>query len=415
MSVYADTHQKITSFKDENVAQVVDGSTLLPNWNLYTHIVYGISNTIPYINLILAILMSLLLSIAAYFYIWIKIPSSRKEPNFLLLQTLFWTSIVVMLQINIAFLCFELLQIIMWCEGSTCVESGAISKIMMIGYIVIVNMIVFLVFFVKYLHGEFRHQQFLTPGIQPFLIGIPLLSNAAVIILIIFCICIKPCKQRCNWIKVGALHIYESLHTFVTFPKRMLAILFKVLQFSIMVLPFLTIFTSLTLMFYSLIPLTLQLIVYPFIVLGHCSLFLAHCILFYIAVFLVTFLWKRKRIQNNSVIFFLLLMLPSIALLTMSMIDIPYSIFYILLVSGSVSDNPVVLGAASLLPSLLLSSPLIYAMKKWIIPKFIDLEEQDRVKNNEGVEMEVMVETTENEGAKERGTDIESDLYTVNI
>ena len=298
-----------------------------------------------------------------------------------------------MLQINIVLFCYELLQIIIWCQASTCAESGAISKILMIGYIVIVNTIVFLVFLVKYLHGEFRPQQFLTPGIQPFLIGMPLLSNPSVIILIIFCIFIKPCKQRYDWIKFGAIHIYETLHSFKTFPKRLLVILFKVLKFSIMFLPFITIFTSLTLVFFSFIPLTLQLIVYPFRVLGLCSLFLAHCILFYIVVFLVTFLWKRTGIRNTSARVCILLMLPTLALLLIGMISIPYTILFIVFNSGGHSDNPVVLGAASILPPLLLSSPLIYTMKKWIIPKFIDLEKQDFVKRSEGVEMKVMEET----------------------
>ena len=394
--------ENITSFSSDDVGYVLDGLVFLPNWYLYSNILYPISVTIPYINLTLAILMSQLFSIAAYYYIWNELPSSLKERNFLLIKTLFWSSIVVMLQINILIFGYELLQIGIWCKHSTCAESGAISKLLMIAYIAISNMTLFLVFLVKYLQRNFNPQQFLKPGIQPFLIGIPLLSNVAVFILIIFRVFIKPCKQKYIWIKFGAIHCYETLHYFITCPQMVLVMLYKVLKFSLVFLPFGTINTSLTLFFFFLIPLSLQLIVYPFRVLGLCSFILAIFALFYIVVFLVTFLWKRTGIRNASARVCLLLMLPTVTLLLIGMVSIPYTIIYILVVSGSLSDNSVVVGAVSVLPPLILSSPLVYSMKNWIIPKFIDLEEQDYVETaNEGVEMEALGETVRHEKAKE--------------
>ena len=314
-----------------------------------------------------------------------------------------------MLQIDITFIMHELLQIKIWCEASTCTDSGARSKIFMIGFIVIVNTIVFLVFLVKYLRGKFHPQPLLLPGIQPFVIGIPLLNIAAVIVLIIFRILIRPYTQHYNWIKVRA----ETLHPFITCPKMVLIVLLKVIKCLVVFLPFTVIFTTLTLVLFSLIPLTLQLIVYPFRVLGLCSYYSAHFGLLYIVAFLVTFFWIRAGIQNTSVSVCLLLMVPTVAWFLIGMIYIPYSILYKLLVSGSFNDNSVVLGAVSILPSLLLSSPLIYSMKKWIIPKLIDLEEQDYVeKNYDGMEMKVMGETAQHEGAKENGiADIDSGLY----
>ena len=314
-----------------------------------------------------------------------------------------------MLQIDITFVTHELSHIKTWCEASTCAESGAMSKVFMIGFILIGNMVIFLVFLVKYLCGNFNSQQLLLPGIQPFVIGIPLLSSAAVIVLIIFRIFINPCIQRYNWKTVEK----ETLQSFITCSKMVLIVLFKILKCLVLFLPFTTIFTTLTLFFFSLIPLMLQMIVYPFRVLGLCSYVLAYFALFYIVVFLVTLFWKRAGIQNTSVRVCFLLILPTVAWLLIGMIHIPYSILYNLLISGSLTDNSIVLGVASLLPSLVLSSPLIYLMRNFIIPKLIDLEEQDYIaKNHNGVEMKVMGKTAVHEGSKENGTtDIESGIY----
>ena len=68
------------------------------------------------------------------------------------------------------------------------------------------------------------------------------------------------------------------------------------------------------------------------------------------------------------------------------MITTPFASLYQLLVSGSFSDNPLILAGASLLPTVILSSPLIWAFKQKLLPRFLDIdeEEEDEEEKKEG-------------------------------
>ena len=383
--MYADTQENITSWKSEDLGHVLSGLVFAPDWYLYVGVVYPNSSFLPLINLILTIVLSLILSIAAYYFIWKEIPSSPRERNFLLSQTLLWSGVVVLLQLNWGILYNELIYLEVWCRESTCADPASVSKLILVCYISLLNITVFFVLLGQYFHGKLRPKELLLPGIQPFVIGIPLVSNAAVLIILVFRIFVKPCKSRYNWIRYGAIHVYETLHYFITCPRMFIIAMYKIFKFVIIFLPFTTIFTFLAITIFSVIPLILQLFVYPFRIFAAYSFFFAAFFLFYLVVFVVTFVWKRKGIKNASARLCLLLMLPTVILLFLAMINIPFISLYRILTSGSLSNNPVVLGAVSLLPSFLLSSPIVWILKNRIIPKFIEAEEHEE-EEEEGVE-----------------------------
>ena len=52
-------------------------------------------------------------------------------------------------------------------------------------------------------------------------------------------------------------------------------------------------------------------------------------------------------------------------------------ILYQLLVSGSFTDNPLILFGVSLLPSLLLSSPLVWLFCSKLLPRFLQVDEEE--------------------------------------
>ena len=408
LSVYADTQENITSWKSEDLGHVLSGLVFSPDWYLYVGVVYPNSSIFPFINLVLAIVLSLILSIAAYYFIWKEIPSSPRERNFLLSQTLLWSGVVVLLQLNFALIANEISQLVKWCGESTCSEPASVSKLYLVGYISLYSVIVFAVFLGHYLYGKLRPKALLTPGIQPFVIGIPLVSNAAVLIILAFRIFVKPCKSRYNWVRYGVIHMYETLHYFIMCPRKFLIVTYQIFKFMIIFLPFVTIFTFLAIVIFSVIPLILQLFVYPFRIFAAYSFFFAAFVLFYLVVFIVTYVWKRKGIKNASARLCLLLMLPTVILLFIFMIIIPFISLYQILTSGSLSNNPIVLGAVSLLPSLLLSSPIVWVLKNRIIPKFIEAEENAV---EEGEEEEERTRVGEERTGKSQGGDIETGVH----
>ena len=157
-----------------------------PDWYSHEKAIYFTTYDLPYINLLATIVVSLLLTIAVYNYIWKELPSSPKERNFLVTQTALWCGVVVMLQVNCLSLYYEVQALSTWCTEKTCSgESSATAKTWLIIFIA-TGSIFWLVVFSLYSIKKIIPQELLSPGIQPFLIGIPLLNNVAVLFAILF-------------------------------------------------------------------------------------------------------------------------------------------------------------------------------------------------------------------------------------
>ena len=104
----------------------------------------------------------------------------------------------------------------------------------------------------------------------------------------------------------------------------------------------------------------------------------------FLVTFLVAFYWQKKGIKNTSVKLFFLLTLPTIMLVFTFMIIIPFVSLYQLLSSGTLTNNPIMLGIIAIAPSLLLSSPLVWIVKNKVFPAFVEPEmdcEEEREDN----------------------------------
>ena len=246
------------------------------------------------------------------------------------------------------------------------------------------NVIFFSVFLYNYLRGRLRPKQHLFPGVKPFITGLPLISIIAAILILVFRVLIRPCNRRYKCVRYGTVHVYETLHFFISCPRWTLWNGFKVLKFIVVFLPFSTIFTFLTISLFSVIPVILQALLYPFRILAAYSFFLASVMIFYLAIFLVNFIWKRKGIANSSVKLCFLLTLPTIAYVFVFMVNIPFASLYQLLSSGTLTNNPVTLAIVSIAPSLVLSSPIVWLLKNKILPVLTEEGEDEEMEEGGG-------------------------------
>ena len=353
-----------------------------PQWYIYTDRVYYLGSDLPVMNAFFSTIISLALSITIYHFIWTKIPSSprKKKKNFLVRQTLLWTAVILILQTDIITLLIEVRALQVWCGAGTCSDPAAHAKIYLLVYIFLSNGIFFTVFVVSYFRGKLHLKQHLLPGVQVILIGVPLVNILAALTILVFRLFIKPCRRHCNCVNYGAIHVYETLHSFVSCPKWMLWNGFKVVKFIVMFLPFSTIFTFLALAIFSVIPVMLQALIYPFRVLAAYSFVLSIMMI----LFLVAFYWQKKGIKNTSIKLCFLLTVPTIMLVFTFMIIIPFVSLYQLLSSGTLTNNPIMLGIIAIGPSLLLSSPLVWIVKNKVFPAFVEPEmdcEEEREDN----------------------------------
>ena len=359
-----------------------------PEWYLNTHLFYTNSSVLPIYNTIFTIIISLSLSILAYYYILKRLPSSPLDKDFLWSHTLLWISVVSLLYIDSILISFEVIQLWIWCEASTCSDTAAQSKLCLLGYIFIFNVILFIVYLYYHLHERFRPKQYLLPGLEPFIAGLPLLSliTAFVILLNIF---IQLYRKKTN---------YKPLHSCVQWLLKEIKnssssflvgkILLPLIKFVVMLLPFVTINTFLAIFVFSIIPVILEVLVYPFQTIAAYSFYAANFVVLVLVSFLVNYVWKRYGFKYDSLPLCFLLTLTPITIIILYMINIPFTSLYQLISSGTLTNNPVTLGIISVAPTLLLSSPLVWLLKNKIVPAFvegdIESEAEKRVADEEG-------------------------------
>ena len=136
-----------------------------------------------------------------------------------------------------------------------------------------------------------------------------------------------------------------------------------------------TIFVTASIVSFSIVPLLLQTFLYPFRIIAAYSFFIAAFAVYALSAFMATFLWKERPPTTGRLLLYL--SSTTIAILFILMISTPFVSLYQLLVSGSFSDNPLILFGASILPSLLLSSPLVWLFRSKLLPRFLEIEEEE--------------------------------------
>ena len=136
-----------------------------------------------------------------------------------------------------------------------------------------------------------------------------------------------------------------------------------------------TVFLSASILSFSVVPVLLQTILYPFRMFAAYSFFFVAFALYCLATFMAVFLWKEKPPTTGRLLLYL--SSTTITLVFILIISIPFVSLYQLLVSGGFSDNPLVLFGVSVLPSLLLSSPLVWLFKSKLLPRFLEVDEDE--------------------------------------
>ena len=230
--------------------------------------------------------------------------------------------------------------------------------------------IAFIVLLIRFIRGKTQHKDIFIPEWRAFVIALPLLSSIILVIALVYKIVIKIHKIRNMWI-----HLQETLRWMVRCPRPFKTVIEKIINFTAIYILYMTIFLSVSILSFSIVPVLLQTFLYPFRIIATYSFFVAAFAVYAIATFVATFLWKEQPPTTGKLVLYL--SSSTIAITFILMISIPFLSLYQLLVSGSFSDNPLILFGASVLPSLILSSPLVWLFKAKLLPRFLEVDEED--------------------------------------
>ena len=375
LKVYADSQENISSWGEENKGYALPGNVFFDQWWRYIVAAYPSSNSLPVLNVILSIVLTIMICFGVYYALWNVAPANSDQKNFLFSYTVIWTGVALLGMANFFLLFFELASLDNWCqyEGS-CAESAAESKIVWLIWMVIYMIIAFIVLLVRFLQGKIRHREAFIPEWRAFVVSTPFLSTGILIIACFYTFIMRPFlkirKLRNLWI-----HFQETLRYVIRFPRPLKTLLWKIIRFAAVYLLYMTIFVTASIVSFSIVPLLLQTFLYPFRIIAAYSFFIAAFAVYALSAFMATFLWKERPPSTGRLLLYL--SSTTIAILFILMISTPFVSLYQLLVSGSFSDNPLILFGASILPSLLLSSPLVWLFRSKLLPRFLEIEEEE--------------------------------------
>ena len=166
-----------------------------------------------------------------------------------------------------------------------------------------------------------------------------------------------------------------------------------------------TVFLSASILSFSAVPILLQTFLYPFRMFAAYSFFVVAFALYCLATFMAVFLWKEKPPTTGRLLLYL--SSTTITLVFILIISIPFVSLYQLLISGGFSDNPLVLFGVSVLPSLLLSSPLVWLFKSKLLPRFLEVDDDEDEEDEDDEEKKV--KKRKREKAKEAAAEATDD------
>ena len=357
----------MSSWSDDQRAYALFGNVFIDSWWLFISIAYPSSTALPEVNVILSIVLTLIISFGVYYALWNVAPNNSEQKNFLFSYSFIWCGVALLLQANIFLLLFEIVSVGRWCEYEmSCLESAAEIKIGWLIWMGIYMIVAFIVLLARFLQGKTKHREIFIPEWRAFVVANPLVSGFILLVACFFKFLFRPLlkihKVHNMWI-----HFLETLRWLVRCPRPFKTVLEKTIKFTAIYVLYMTVFVSASIFSFSIVPVLLQTFLFPFRIIAAYSFFFAAFAVYAIAAFMATFLWKEKQ----------LILFLSAAFLFIAMISVPFISLYQLLVSGSFSDNPLVLFGASILPSLLLSSPFVWLFKSKLLPRFLEVDEED--------------------------------------
>ena len=381
MKVYADSQENVSSWRSKEKGYSLNGGGVGPQWWVDVTLFFPFCSYLATLNAVLAIILSLIVTFGLYYAIWEVAPSATGEKNFLFSHTFVWCGVVILLQLNVLLFFAEIGSLSGWCLYQfSCIDPAGISKIFWLIWMIGYMLVSFVVMLVRYLRGKIRYMELLIPEWRAFVIGIPLLSNIILLIAVVFWLLIQP-LMKLRILHSALIRIQEMLMCHVSCPRSVVNVFQKGMRFLFVYILCMTIFLSVSIFSYSLVPIFLQLFLYPFRVIAVYSFALTGFGLFTVTAFATTFQWKKQPPSTGRLIMYL--SATTAAIIFILMIAIPFIPLYWLLVSGSFSDNPIILAGASILPSLLLSSPLVWFFRNKLVPRFLEVDEDEEEEDKE--------------------------------
>ena len=367
--MYADTQANVSSWSAEERGHTLLGNVFYDEWWLYIAQGYPTSSQLPEINVFLSIILTLMISFGVYYSLWNVAPANSDEKNFLFSHSVIWTGVVKLSLANLFLLRYEFESLFIWCTHGSCQESAAESKIGWLIWMLIFMVIAFFVLLVHFVQGKTKHRDIFTPEWRSFVIATPLFSTLILLIVSAYKFLWRPL------LKISKIHFQETQCCVVCIPRPLKIVLKKIVNFSGLYVLYMTVFVSASLLSFSIVPVLLQTFLYPFRIIAAYSFFFTGFVVYSMAAFLAVFHWKKEQPSTGKLLLYL--SATTIALVTVSIISVPFISLYQLLVSGSFSENPLVLFAASLLPSILLSSPLVWLFRSKLLPRFLEVDEEE--------------------------------------
>ena len=354
LKVYADSQDNISSWGAEERGYALSGYVFTEQWWEYIPEIYPSSSFLPHVKFIMSIVLTLMICYGVYYALWNVAPANSEEKNFLFSYSVTWTGVAILAQVNIFLLFSEISFINIWCKFEcSCGESAAMSKIFWIIWMFAFMVVAFFVILVRFLTGKTRHREIFVPEWRAFVVSIPFFNTFVLAIAFFYKFVVSPLlkvrKIRYLWI-----YLLETLCWLVRCPPVLKTVLRKIVHFLAIYVLYMTVFLSASFVSFSAVPILLQTFLYPFRIIAAYSYFFAAFAVYALAAFMATFLWKEKQLTSGRLI--LSISSTTIALTFIFIISVPFVSLYQLLVSG---NNPFILFGASVLPSLLLSSPLV--------------------------------------------------------
>ena len=338
-------------------------------------------------NLILSVVLTLMISFGVYYALWNVAPVSSKEKNFLFSYSVVWSGVAILTQVNFFLLLFEMVNLCIWClYNYSCAESAGENKLVWIVWMWVYMIVAFVVILVRFLKGKTRHREIFIPEWRAFVVSIPFFSTFILLLVFFYKFFLSPLlkvrKIRDVWI-----HLLETLRGLIRYPGVLKKVIWNSIRFLAIYSLYMTVFLSASILSFSMVPILLQTFLYPFRIIAAYSFLFVAFALYCLATFMAVFLWKEKPPTTGRLLLYL--SSTTITLVFILIISVPFVSLYQLLVSGSFSDNPLILFGASVLPSLLLSSPLVWLFKSKLLPRFLEGDEDEEDEEDEDDEKKI--------------------------
>ena len=241
--------------------------------------------------------------------------------------------------------------------------------------------IAFIILLVRFIEGKTKHRDILIPEWRAFILGTPFLNTFILLTVLIYDLLIKPLLTICS-IQDLWTNLVEKLHLCgVGCPQSVKSSAGRFIEFTATYVLYMTVFLSASLLSFSIVPVLLQAFLFPFRIIAAYSFFFAAFSIYFLATFMATFFWKEKPPTTGRLLLYL--SGTTIVSVYISIISVPSVSLYQLLDSGSLSHSPLVLFAASVLPSLSLFSPLVWLFRSKFLPRFMDIDTIEKENFNE--------------------------------